>query len=244
MADDRLLINVLGNSLAIPSPKQGLYYRGTYAALVAAGLGAGAVVVNRARRNMTVVDQTRDINVEDDIVHIRADYHIIHLGIVDCAPRLFTTQEQKLMKFLPLSRVIIRWASRHRRFLTRKIPKVYVRREVFDERFRRLLDVIHESTPSRKTFIINIAATKERNIQRSFGIERNIANYNAVLRDVVRDAPGDAVLIDFHEKTVSNPSFVAEDGIHVTPDGHRWLAAELVRLIKECEVAQTACPVA
>jgi len=230
-----IIINILGNSLAIPSPKQGLFYRDTYAYRISAELGIKNIVVNRANRNMTVVDQTCDINIEDDLDHIQADYHVIHLGIVDCAPRLFTRGEQRLLGVMPFRRIIIRFASKHRYFLTKTFPKVYVRKDVFARKYRDLLEAILQKTPTKKIFLINLAATKPRNIGRSYGIEHNIRDYNAVIAEIAGEIPDRVRLIDLFAMTQADPSLVFDDGIHLTAKGHEVLAEMISHFIMDNE---------
>lgn len=184
---------------------------------------------------MTVVDQTCDINIEDDLDHIQADYHIIHLGIVDCAPRLFTRGEQRLLGVMPFRRIIIRFASKHRYFLTKTFPKVYVRKDVFARKYRDLLEAILQKTPTKKIFLINLAATKPRNIGRSYGIERNIQDYNAVIAGIASEFPGRIHLIDLFAMTQVDPSLAFDDGIHLTAKGHEVLAETISRLIIDNE---------
>ena len=235
MTDKSLIINILGNSLALASPKQGLFYRDTYAFRLGRDLGLENTVVNRARRNMTVVEQIRDINAEDDIHYIQADYHIVHLGIVDCAPRLFTRGDQRLLGVMPFRRIIIRFASKHRFFLTKIFPKVYVRKDVFARKYRDLLEAILQKTPTKKIFLINLAATKPRNIGRSYGIERNIQDYNAFIAGIASEIPDRVRLIDLFAMTQVDPSLVFDDGIHLTAKGHEVLAETISRLITDNE---------
>jgi len=219
-----LLINILGNSLAMPFYSHNINYEDTYSFILAHLLRKDNIVVNKARRNMTIVEQTSDTNIQDDILSINAEYYIVQLGITDCAPRLFTRRQGKYLGLVPGHKFIIAFMSKHRYFFTKKFPKVYVKKDKFRERYCFLLETILGSTKSEKIFVIKIPKPTDKIIKRSFGIEKNIKAYNLIIEEVTQKFPNDVVLIDLYEMTRTDSKLMSEDGIHITKKAHQILA--------------------
>jgi len=84
------IITILGDSLDMPRLNENILYKDTYAYKLDSLLGNDYLVINRSRRANTILEQANRQNINDDILSSESEYFIIHLGIVDCAPRLFS----------------------------------------------------------------------------------------------------------------------------------------------------------
>ena len=233
-----LVINVLGNSQAQPNLKNNLVYEDTYSYKIFRQINMDCVVINSAKRNNTVVNQAVSSNIDDDILSFNADYHIMQFGIVDCAPRLFTDRQNFLLNHLPGKNVLIRFMSKHRYFFTKRWPKVYVKKDIFREKYIFLVQTILTQTKTKKIFLINISATQDRNKQRSFRIDENIKQYNLIIEEIANKNPDKIVLIDFYSMTSKELSLVATDGIHLAPPAHALLAKMIGQKIRDLELPE------
>jgi hypothetical protein len=231
-----LVINILGNSQAQPNLKNNLVYEDTYSYKIFRQMNIDCVVINTAKRNNTVVNQAVSSNIDDDILSFNADYHIMQFGIVDCPPRLFTERENKLLNYCPARKIIIRFMSKHRYFFTKIFPKVYVKKDIFREKYIFLVQTILTRTKTKKIFLINISATQDRNKQRSFRIDDNIKQYNLIIKEIANTNPDKIVLIDLYSMTSKDLSLVAADGIHLALPAHALLAKMIGQKIRDLEL--------
>lgn len=231
------IITILGDSLSIPRSE--VSYKNTYSFQLNELLSTKFTVVNRGRRNNTVVKQIEKENLFEDILYYKeSKYFIMHLGVVDCAPRVFSQTERKLLALIRPRRIahnIISFKSRHRYFLTKFFPKVYVSETLFRENLQLLIESIIEKTASQKIFIINIADTNERNKSRSFGFEGNIQSYNSIISEVVISNKDKIQVVDLFTFTNNNPDSLLEDGIHLSKKAHDYLANNIFNKIRKLE---------
>ena len=86
-------IIILGNSLSIPRPDDQVDYVNTYPYIL---VKSGYEVINRSRRINDIEIQSTEQNMLDDVDYLRPDYVVIHLGIVECAPRIFSKKNYRL----------------------------------------------------------------------------------------------------------------------------------------------------
>ena len=86
-------IVIVSDSLSMPRPSEqpiSLLYEETYPYLLKKQLNNEYEIINRGRRSNTVIDQCNDQNIFDDILYFYPKFVVVHLGICDCAPRLFS----------------------------------------------------------------------------------------------------------------------------------------------------------
>src|SRR4030042_4022387 len=100
-------ITIIGDSLPMVYAKYVLSYKNTYPYLLQTLLGPCQyhVVLRSRRRNHVLTQSLRD-NLDDDILYNDSEYIIIHLGIVDCAPRTFSLLEDRILYVLMQPRVL------------------------------------------------------------------------------------------------------------------------------------------
>ena len=118
-------IVVLGNSLPIPRPEDGVGYHDTYPYILTS---MGFEVINKSKRINDIEIQSIETNLLDDVDAFQPNYLIMHFGIVDCSPRLFTKNNRKLLGILPniITNNIIIFFSKYRYAITR-FRKIIVR---------------------------------------------------------------------------------------------------------------------
>ncbi len=226
---ERLVI--LSDSLSMPRPDESLLYEETYPYLLQQELGNNVEVINRGKRANTIQEQSLDQCVYDDIIFFYPKYVVIQLGIVDCAPRLFSKRFGKYVigniKPLFLREFVIKQFSKRRIFFTKHFPRQYVPISKFSYWYDYLLNVVKEfgSTP----ILVNIARTSPENDRRSYGFIQHINKYNKIIEEAAHRY--NAILIDMY--AVSETSDVLlDDGIHYNKLGSKILAKEIAIAIK------------
>lgn len=219
---------IIGDSLAMPRPE--VPYELTYPYLLKGKLGPRWEVINRARRANRIDVQMEEQNLCDDIFWLEPDIVVVHLGIVDCAPRLFSVRQRHLLERIPavVRYRIIGVASRHRAFLTKHFPKQYVPLGAFEQLYEALIARLRNL--NMYTITCNIADTSEKNKSRSFGFAQNIRMYNRVIEDA--SWRHGAKLIDCYRLSREIEGFLLEDGIHLSPRGAMAVAEEICLAVK------------
>ena len=220
-------IVIIGDSLSLPRPDDGINFECTYPYLLSKELDS-FIIINRSRRANDTKEQTVNQNIMDDIVYLKPDILIIHLGIVDCAPRIFSRNETTLLKYLKfVNKYIIKFASRHRYLITKIFKKVYVKPNEFQQNLEVLIKKVKEYT--NKVYIVNIANTNEENINKSYGFIQHINTYNEILENIAKDE--NIKLIDINSVT---GNILLDDGIHLNENGNIKMSQILIREINKC----------
>jgi lysophospholipase L1-like esterase len=225
-------IILIGDSLLMPRIRQGLDYEDTYGYLVFKALKDHEVIIKGKYSNDTSVQSKPNV-LRVEIEYLNPDMVFVQLGIVDCAPRLFSKIEKYALKALPsfLRQGIINFCSERRRFFTKMFPKVYVKKDDFETNMRKILEAIKicDATP----VIINIARTSEENESRSFNYDNNTIEYNEILFKLSKEYG--CQLIDFYNIIKTEPSCQLPDGVHLSKEGNRRLADEIISHINNFE---------
>lgn len=228
---------VVGDSLAMVRPNDGIFIQDIYPSLLQRSLGSTFLVVNGAKRANT----TRDI-LTDDYFHAEIvrpcmpTIVIIHLGIVDCTPRLFTQREKSILAIMertPLIRHLGRWlisrrsSKRYAHTQTRKIQLVPL--DEYESNLSRFVDRTRQETGCQRFLFINIVQPGPRLTDRNHGIAVLIARYNNAISRIAATAK--AAVIDLNGFTAGNPSLLLPDGYHITGTCHALLASDIQRMI-------------
>ena len=226
-------IVILADSLALPRPEHegNIPYEATYPYLLEQSLrqqdSFTPQVIERGMRRRTI-----ELVLDDwlELVEFRKpDIVVVHVGIVDCAPRVFLRHEASLVTRLRpvrLQKSIFDFAHKHRRRIVTLRRRVYVPAE----RFRRHLAEVCEKGRAaglKSLVLVNILVPPDELEQRSPGFQQNVHIYNRMLEEEARQ-PG-VHLIDLNgliEKE-GGPDKLLLDGIHINEAGHRLLAREL-----------------
>lgn len=168
---------------------------------------------------------------EQMVAYKRPDLVIFHIGINDSAPRLFRKHSKSILLnryFRKLTFNAGMWLlNRYRYQVTRCIKKTYVTRHQFRRNLDSIVTKMREFNPAAQVMAISIARTSTHLARRSFGINSNIDDYNAILQQFAGDG-----YIDVNS-LLPNEQMLIEDGIHLTKKAHRLLAERLVKVIEE-----------
>jgi hypothetical protein len=238
-------IVILADSLALPREEDGskISYEDTYPFLLDQSLrqqlGARApLVLERGMRRRTI-----EYVLDDwlEMVELRKP-EVVHVGIVDCAPRVFLRREGQLVEKLRPARLknfVFDFVHRHRRRIIELRPRVYVD----PLRFRNLAgQVIHRARVSgvRSLVFINIIKPPDEMETRSPGFQQNVEKYNGILNELV---DGELVsLVDLNGliERAGGTTKLTVDGIHINEAGHKMLAQELEKhVMKMLENTET-----
>lgn len=226
---------IAADSLALPRPaEQGsVRYHQTYGYLVQRAFAQEDVeIIIHGRRGNTILFLNQPQHLYDEVLAWEPDVVIIHIGIVDCAPRVFSQFERTLVnRIRPISMrdALIRFVGRHRRFLISHFPqKVYVPLSTFETNYEA---VVHElQRHGIQLLLVNICPTDAATAFRSPGLSENICLYNeAIARRARQDG---CSLVDIHAALQSNPEEYLLSGIHLNPKGNKLLADLLVNHIQ------------
>ena len=160
------------------------------------------------------------------------DLVIVHVGIVDCAPRVFSQFERTVVNHIrPIFArdALVRFVGRHRRFLISHLPqKVYVPLSTFETKYQAIVRELRER--GIRLLLVNICPTDTATAFRSPGLSENICLYNqAIARCAQQDG---CSLIDIYTVLKSDPEAYLLSGIHLNPAGNKLLADLLINRIQ------------
>lgn len=212
MIDKRIVI--IGDSLAMPRYEVPL--EETYPYLLNK-VWKNCEIIVRNRRANTTKSQVSSQNILDDIIFLKPQIVIIHLGIVDCAPRLFTKIEQLILSKLKwVNKFIISFFSKYRFFFTKINPKVYVNKKEFHKYSLKLIQECKKNGVEN-ILVLNICDTTSENKKKSFNFENIICEYNNILNNVIKEE--NVLLIDIN--SIIKEDMLLTDGIHLNQIGHK-----------------------
>jgi lysophospholipase L1-like esterase len=167
-----------------------------------------------------------------ELVDLRkTDVVVVHVGIVDCAPRVFLRRERQFVENLRpgfLRRSILDYVHRHRRAVVNMRKKVYVP----PERFNALVGQVMakaKASELRSLVIVNIITPPAEMDERSPGFIRNVGIYNEILRTHAEANGAHLIDIDRLIKEAGGVEQLTVDGIHINEAGHKMLAQEIER---------------
>lgn len=239
-------IAILADSLALPREDVGgdEPLEVTYPFLLDQSLrrrfGAAApIIFERGMRRRTIEYVLDEWN---ELVELRKpQIVIVHVGIVDCAPRVFLRREASLvanLRFRWLRNRIFRFTHDHRRRIVEFRRKVYVPLPRFERLVERVVQKARETKVQSLVFI-NIIRPPDAAEERSPGFQRNVIAYNQVLQQQTKH---DFVsLIDLNQLLYDSGGSHAltVDGIHLNERGHALLAKQLeIRLFSVLSAAK------
>jgi lysophospholipase L1-like esterase len=226
-------IVVMADSLAMAREGETtVSYEATYPYLLDQSLrrrfqSEAPLVIERGMRRRTieyVLDEWYEL------VDLRkAEVVVVHVGIVDCAPRVFLRRERQFVENLRpafLRESILRNVHRRRRAIVSMRKKVYVPANRFNALVGQVIERAKHSK-LRSLVMVNIITPPAEMDERSPGFIRNVGLYNEIL---AAHAKGDGVhLIDLDRmiKEAGGVEQLTVDGIHINEAGHAMLAKEI-----------------
>ncbi len=120
--DNPSKIVLIGDSLSMLRPSENISFNDTYAFKLAK---MGYCVIDRSIRASTTESALKVTTW--DMFYLDSDYYILHLGVCDCAPRIFKSWEYKILNImndLPvlsiISNFLYSYLSSRRYYYTKK----------------------------------------------------------------------------------------------------------------------------
>jgi lysophospholipase L1-like esterase len=165
-----------------------------------------------------------------ELVDLRkADVVVVHVGIVDCAPRVFLRRERQFVENLRpafLRESILRNVHQHRRAIVNLRKKVYVPVERFDKLVAQVMERAKQSK-LRSLVLVNIITPSVEMDERSPGFIKNVGVYNEVLKSHATRAGAHLIDLDQMIRDAGGVEQLTVDGIHINETGHAMLATEI-----------------
>ncbi len=227
-------IVILADSLALPRGQTwgDIPYEETYPYLLDRMLRKGypehqPVVHEHGARFRTILRVVEDW--EDAVELRRADAAIVHVGIVDCAPRVLSPSERRMVaRIRPaiLRSAVVSLAHRMRRVSIRlRGERPYLTESEFREGVRNVVRRARAHGLRALVFVNMLVPTDELE-HRSPGFQRNATRYNRILAEECRES---GILVDLNDIAIQHGGVAAitVDGMHPNRKGHRLLAAAL-----------------
>jgi acyl-CoA thioesterase-1 len=235
---------VLADSLAMPRDEGGarLAWEETWPYRLEQRLraaGRGAEVLNCGARSRRA-DQIHGAEFLEHVVYKRPDLVALEIGIVDCAPRVLSKREKRLLnrRWFPrwLRERVIESRSRRRPQLIAPDPlrKVDTRPEDFERLVRLFARRLAELAWGPRLVLVPILSDPRLTEPRSPGHTRNVELYNGLLRAVARDAGATFVEPEsvFSAERRERGDLFFPDGYHLTAEGCSLLAQRVAELVE------------
>jgi lysophospholipase L1-like esterase len=226
-------IVIMADSLAMPrAGETNIAFEATYPYLLEQSLRGrketqSSIVIERGMRRRTieyVLDEWQEL------VELKTpDVVVIHVGIVDCAPRVFLRRERQFVENLRpawFRDAVLRYVHNHRSAIVKFRNKVYVP----PERFKSLLDQVFQKAREckvRSLVFVNIITPPVEMEQRSPGFIKNVQAYNEILRMKVQGEGAHLIDLDKIVLDGGGAAKLTVDGIHINEEGHARLANEI-----------------
>ncbi|NWK55161.1 SGNH/GDSL hydrolase family protein [Verrucomicrobiaceae bacterium N1E253] len=221
---------IVGDSLGLARPAtrkdMAVSYRDTYVARIRDHYDGSGVHVHHNGRRERTVDEVYYLT--DEIIWSRPERVIIQVGIVDCAPRVFSRWQRACLARLPkLIRVpILMFVNKYKLLLLSFRPwVVYTSKKAFKKNVDKILLKFQEH--NIKVIFCSIAPAGKGMLSRNPRIQSQINKYNAIINEVVKSRGGVIVpLCDVFKDDCE--ACLLSDGHHFSAHGHHRLADTLI----------------
>jgi len=219
MAMIKILLS--GDSLGLP--RDGVSYEQSYPFLLEEKLNRPEIrLICRCSRAAKMTDW----QLWDDLMQYKPDIAVVHLGIVDCAPRLFRDKgvEHVMMELLPakMKNAYIKLIKRIRKRSTRRS---YTSPENFGKAVENYLE--QAKTLGCRVIFVPIAAPGRRYLELNPGSGAAIVECNRVMAEKVAGYANAELLENFENSADYDDHFIPEDGYHLSARGNATLAEKL-----------------
>lgn len=226
-------IVVMADSLAMAREGEtNVAYEATYPYLLDQSLrrrfqGDAPTVIERGMRRRTieyVLDEWYEL-----VDLRRPEVVVVHVGIVDCAPRVFLRRERQFVENLRpvfLREAILNNVHRHRSAIVNMRKKVYVDANRFNSLVGQVIERAKVSK-LRSLVIVNIITPPAEMEARSPGFIKNVGIYNQILKAHADMNGVHLIDLDRMIKEAGGVESLTVDGIHINDAGHAMLAREI-----------------
>lgn len=189
------------------------------------------VYINAKRERTTDYLITEDVKYES-IDLVNPDCIIIQIGVVDCAPRVISLFEKRILNLWAFPKFIrnriIKDRSARRNAIQEENPlkKVYVEPQGFINN----ISTFVESNQHIKIIAIPILCDNRAIDKTSIGFSSNVKRYNNILANLsIKYSNLDYV--DSLESMNNQSEFFCMDGYHLTAHGHGHITNNLLSLL-------------
>jgi lysophospholipase L1-like esterase len=224
-------ILLVGDSISMVRPKEEILFQDLYIIKLNVKYPCN-IIVNAALRSNDTRNILKEHFLNEYVIPLSPDIVILQLGIVDASPRIFTKNEKLILSILsksrimnPLARKIIEYRSKRRYKFTKNKSFSYVPLEDFKKNLELFLFKCKELNPNVQFIVVNICKPGKFMIERNFGIDSQIINYNKALSDFSKR--NNFQLIDTYLFTSKNSETILPDGYHISAMTHLFLYDEL-----------------
>lgn len=235
MTTDIKIMTVLGDSLALVRPEDGISEKDMYPYKIQVQLHEQIYVNSKVVKSNS---STIENSLSGLVYHQQAgcsSYVILGLGIVDCSPRLFSKGMKiflecitKMPFICKLAYGYIAYKSRHRFHFTRRKNISETSIEEYRENMRSIIEKIKLYNPIEKIFLLTIAFPGSYLTERSWGIKENIEAFNKVLYDLATHEKSLIDIVDVYSFTAKHPEYILSDGHHISVEVHDYIAQSIV----------------
>ncbi len=194
--------------------------------------------IQRSKASITSTEIADIIHHDNVYFNWPGETCIIHLGIVDCAPRpINNSLREKISKWpSALKKIAISFLHNNRRKILLKGNVHFVTPiNVFEANLKRILSSSLEKY--KKIIVITICPTNSDFEFKSPGLSNAIEQYNEVIRKQINLLQKDKIkLVDINKiildkKESLDDYIVKQDGHHITPKTHQIIFNKIIEAI-------------
>lgn len=228
---------IVSDSLAMVSldANASVGWKDLYATRIQMEMPSNLLVLGAVRANHTGKIVKNDY-INEYVSSLAPHVVVLHLGIVDAFPRLFTERERLILHYMDQVH-FLKWfvnkythyRSRRRYSLTRKKNISYVSPDDFKKNIALFFNICLSFNKQARFILINIAMPSLEAVERNYSLLERVLQYNCTLSEVAAEYNGH--VIDLFNITKANPSLFLDDGYHINSEAHAIIAGELVGAI-------------
>ena len=188
------------------------------------------LIIERGMRLRTVEAVLTDWHEQVELRN--ADVVVVHVGVVDCAPRVFLRRENNFLANRPkwMRDPILKFVHEHRPWIIQHRPRVYVPLARFQRHVEEVTQLARTSKVQLLVYI-NIVEPPDATEQRSPGFQQNVRLYNDVLARQASESMVRYVDVDKLIKAEGGSDILTIDGVHRNERAHQLLASRLTHEI-------------
>lgn len=211
-------IFIITDSLGLP--RKGVSYENTWTDKllnVLQGRGTNQVIAYTMLRRCLTVKEIYEEKSKFGIGYLHPDLIIFQFGVVDSARRVIPLWLENLIP--NQERTVRRFIGKHRYQLTKLYNLHYNSPKKFKYYLQLLIDWL-EQRPRSYAFI-KIAPPGDFLLARIYNIQNDIALYNDILIDTVREYGPHGTVLDPYDGYAVEEFILEEDGHHLNPVGEQ-----------------------
>ena len=225
---------IFADSLGLPRPvpKGGApIEQRVYPELLADALPDRAVT-SIAQRFFTTAHVLSELQADPSLGSEGADI-ILHVGLNDCANRMFLEYERLSLDLLPedVSARVVTFSQKNRRAILRHLaPRHYVSPEMFAANLDAILALL-KARGAGRVLMATIILPPVRSWPATPGLNMNFGNYNRAIMTAAWRHEAILFDIDRHIWQAQHRDALLPDGMHLATEGHRIFAKQALALL-------------